>query len=76
MLSRSGGWPPSSVSALLSSVRGQLGLASVCEAKPPERTTVRVVATWRPLGAISGGQTHPQALASAFQGRLADVQGR
>ena len=45
--------------------------------QPPEQTIVRVVtATWRPLGAIAGGQTYPKALASAFQGRLADVQGR
>ena len=45
--------------------------------QPPEQSTVRVVtATWRPLGAIAGRQTYPQALASAFQGRLATVQGR
>jgi hypothetical protein len=45
--------------------------------EPPEQTTVRVVtATWRPLGGTAGGQTSPKALASAFQGRLADMQGR
>jgi hypothetical protein len=45
--------------------------------QPPEQTTVRVVtAAWRPLAAVAGGQTHPRALASAFQRRLADVQGR
>jgi hypothetical protein len=45
--------------------------------QPPEQTTVRVVTvTWRPLEAIAGGKTYPQALASAFQGRLANVQGQ
>jgi hypothetical protein len=45
--------------------------------QPPEETTVRVVtATWRPLGAIASRQTYPQELVSAFQGRLANVQGR
>jgi len=45
--------------------------------QPPEQMTIRVVtATWRPLNVITGGQTDPQALASAFQGRLTNVQGR
>jgi hypothetical protein len=45
--------------------------------QPPEQTTVRVVTvSWRPLGAIAGKQTYPEELASAFQGRLANVQGR
>jgi hypothetical protein len=49
----------------------------MCEAKPPEQTTVRVVTvSWRPLSAIAVGQTYPEELASAFQGRLAIVQGR
>jgi hypothetical protein len=44
---------------------------------PPEHMAIRVVtATWRPLNVITGGQTYPQALASAFHGRLAEVQGR